>query len=171
MRRIAVSISCALALAVPVQAQSSGRGAPHGVMEDSLHVAGFVELGGNGVLLCCSLNADAMVSPHTSIRVGAGAELLTDDSTPKLSVFAMINRLVGSDGRYLELGAGVMRSNIAARPGPARLGPTVAIGYRLERDGKLFRVTVTPWLPPFAGQLMPGRRMIRSIGVSRGWYF
>jgi hypothetical protein len=135
---------------------------PHDVQRGAV----YAEMLGNGMLICCTGNLDWMTSSHVSVRVGAGPELLSDEGGV-WSRLLMLNYLFGRDGRYLEVGAGIVTTNtlLVLDTQKPRTGGTFSIAVREQRDGRSLRVAVTPLLPVFS---LTGRPKL-MIGVSRGY--
>jgi hypothetical protein len=99
---------------------------------DPPRVAAYLELGGNTGE---SLNLDVLVAPHTSVRVGGFAF-----DAGYWNSLIMVNQWFGTDGEYLEAGAGLVATGLDGRSTSA--GPTVSIGYRHQTRQTFFRVGV-----------------------------
>jgi hypothetical protein len=139
-------------------------------VDDPPRGAAYWELGGNAMIPCCTANVDWLMTPHWSIRSGLGVFPYTDDVVLWGGVL-MSNYLIGSHGRYLEAGAGIVKGT-----GPGMVvhtGPTVTLGYRLQRRDRLFRVSFTPVLQPFTRSFTDprGKDLIPSFGISWGVTF
>jgi len=132
----------------------------------------YVEMFGNALVFCCSLNLEVPASDHLLVRVGTAAELFAERPYRTESVLMTMNGLIGTHGHYLELGAGLMRttaSDVATQAWHVR--PTVDVGFRTYSHGTIHRITLTPPLPPFDGSRAGRPWSAARFGVSIGRTF
>ncbi len=125
----------------------------------------YWEIGGNGFF---TGNVDRRIAESVSLRVGGMFIPLTDDVVP-WSTVALVNKLVGREGHYLEIGAGVAAfGGLSANPAETEswIGPTAAIGYRREVRHTILRVTFAPVFVH-----TDGRRWLPMVGFSAGRTF
>ena len=158
-RALAMAVLGTLSCAAPALAQVR-------VQQDPARLSRYVELGGNGIF---TLNGEVRIADNVSLRLGGMFIPITDDMIP-VSGVAMVNKLVGHDGRYLELGAGVAafgeRRPFGERSSCERCllrGPTATIGYRREGHHMIHRVTFAPVFVH-----TKGLRWLPMVGVSGG---
>jgi hypothetical protein len=132
-------------------------------IDDPPPLATYSELGGNAYL---SFNVDMLVVPHLSIRAGGFVWPLSVGKVPWSGVL-MMNRLIGTAGHYLEIGAGGAAFNwFQDYDQAATVAATATVGYRYQRDGRIARMGFTPIFAPLGG-----RRWQPNWGVSYGRTF
>ena len=154
-RALTMAILGTLSCAVPARAQVQ-------IQQNPARLSEYVELGGNGIF---TLNGEVQIAHNLSLRLGGMFIPITDDHLP-VSGVAMVNKLVGRDGRYLEIGAGIAAFGQLSSSPCARCllsGPTATIGYRREAHHMIHRVT---FAPVFVHD--KGRRWLPMVGVSGG---
>jgi len=155
---------CALAAPAAAQMQISEINA-----RPSVYLEGF----GTSLLFCCSLNLEVPASDHVTVRAGSAADAFVETAYRGKSVLLMVNRLAGSGGRYLEVGAGIVRSTTTESgiPGPWRMRPAVDVGLRTYIGDTVYRITLTPVLQPFIGPRTGRLWDAASVGFSIGRTF
>jgi hypothetical protein len=135
-------------------------------LEEPPKLSTYWEFGGNGIF---TGNLDARITDTVSLRVGGMLIPITDDVVPWSGV-VMVNKLIGQDGHYLEIGGGItaLGEKGSANPAESRLwiGPTAAIGYRREVRHTILRATFAPVFVPVSG-----RRWLPMLGLSVGRTF
>jgi hypothetical protein len=132
-------------------------------IDDPPRVAAFWELGGPALF---SANIDVMATDHTSVRAGGLALFLTDDTDAPWSGLAMVNRLFGRDGHYLETGIGVVAMHRFTDVRATAVGATAAIGYRVQTRKQFGRIGLSA--PP---PRPDGRRSRPVMAISYGRTF
>jgi hypothetical protein len=166
MRRLIVIVTLVIAAALPraARAQMSISDLP---ARGALYVEAF---GGSALVLCCSLNLELPVRDDVVIRAGTGRG--GDGGRPYDSVLFTAQKLIGSGGRYLEVGGGIVASTIV-NPGSTLWlqGPSINIGYRIYSNGWIRRYTFTPILPPFSHAMSRTDGVKPAIGISIGRTF
>jgi hypothetical protein len=112
----------------------------------------FVELLGNGLLF--SANYDVRVANKFGIRAGIGYFGSTDGEGGILTVPAMGNFLLGSNGRYFEIGAGLTYVKITGTEDifdvdkSSSVFGTLSFMYRRQPvdGGFMWKIGLTPFL-------------------------
>ena len=110
----------------------------------------YVELLGNGLLL--SANYDVRIANKFGVRAGIGYVGSTEGEGGILTVPVMGNFLLGNNGRYFEVGAGITyvsgNSDIFNDDGFSSILGTLSFMYRRQPvdGGFMWKIGLTPFL-------------------------
>jgi hypothetical protein len=159
------TIAMLLLLSGPATARAQG---PMQIqrIDDPPRIAAYAELGGSAWL---SANVDVLVAPLTYVRFGGFATPAELTDLP-WNALVMVNHLFGSGGHYLETSVGLVAihgfDHGIGQGRTINMGPTAAVGYRIQTKRHFARIVLTP-APPLSG----GRRRGPMIGFSLGQTF
>ena len=159
------AIAVLLMLSGPATARAQG---PMQIqqIDDPPRLAAYWEAGGSAWL---SANIDVLVAPHTFVRFG-GFTTPAEVADLPWNALVMVNHLFGGDGQYLEAGVGLVAihgfDHGFGRGPTINMGPTAAVGYRIQTRRHFVRIVLTP-APPRSDE----RRRGPMIGFSLGRTF